>query len=541
MISTRIRNFTTTVSSPAQWLIDWVRGGDSDSGVRVGVDESLGYAPVWYAVSKIAGDVGKLTLNLHRRLDRGSEVDSDNQVHRLLNFKPNEFQTPIVFRENLMLHALLMGNGRAVIMRDNRGTPTELIPLLPHLTLTCLAENRKWHVVTAGDDDRCGYVAGSNMYRDGKVYKIPDKDVLHIPGLGYNGFAGRNVIESAKQLLGLGLAAEKASSASFRNPKPGIVIEAPRGTFRNEEDAKEFLKNFNNFHVGVDNAGRAALMRENMKIHMLGISAQDAQWIEQRKFQRQEVALLFGLESIMGDEESNSYNSREHKTLDYISNTLQKWLKRWEQECDLKLLGPTTSKRYYFAFDTLQMVRGDLASTVTALGNAIQHRILSPNEARVRWLNLNPYEGGDSYENPAITPGNGQPEENDDSESESDTEDDTESTEATESENKRNKYICRHLFGREAARVKDLAKKVDTFCDTVEEFYDKWAATMTKVLGGGDHEAYCKKQFARCLEIAGSVTDGEQLLQAVASAFDSWRDISDQYAQGINTNETQSN
>lgn len=537
----KIKNITSGLTSPAQWLIDWIRGPYSDTDVRVTFDSALSYSPVWYAVSRIAGHVGQIPLNLHRKLDRGSELAENNPLYRLLKHRPNELQTPIVFKETMMMHALLAGNGRAAIVRRN-GVPVELITLLPDSTVTCLVEGKKWHVVIAGDDDRCGYVEGGpTKYRDGKIYKIPDEDVLHIPGLGYNGFCGVSLVDLCRNVFGLGLAAEKAVSSSFKNPRPGVIIHAPTGMLRDKEKAKEFLDFFNEYHSGVDNQGKAALLREGMTAESLPVSASDLQWLEQRKFQRQEIALLFGLESILGDDESSSYNTMEQKTLAYLSNCLMKWLRRWEEECDYKLLGRNQNRQMFYRFDTAALLRTDYMTRMNAYSTAINARIMSPNEVRSE-LGYNPYDGGDEFFNPAITPGGGES----DMESESDDDEEPEDGDAPSDESDaisnqaRLEFVenIRGLLSKEALRVRNAAKARRryengraTFATWQRKFYDGWKPKMAEVVGEPLAAHHCIESCRQLDALTTQITDPKTWSAAVADHVANWTERAEHLAE----------
>jgi HK97 family phage portal protein len=528
----RLFNSTTSLSAPAQWLIDWVRGPESDAGVPVTVDSALGYPPVWYAVSKISGHVGQLSLNLHRYIEpEGSEHAETHPVYRLMRTRPNPYQTAIAFKEQLMLHALLTGNGRAAILRRN-GIPYELVPLLPNSTYTCLMEGEKWHVITTNGEDRLRSVE-SRWTRHEGVYKIKDEDVLHIPGLSYDGITGISLITVARETLGLGLASRKAGAKSFQQGgKPGVVIHAPPGAFRDDKDAKEFIDNFNNYHEGLNNTGKAALMREGMTLSTLAISASDNQWVEQRRFERQEAALLFLLEQILGDDSSVSYNSLEQKNLAYLSNCLMRWLVKWEQECDYKLLNDRTQRTHYFKFNTAALLRADYRTTIESLSMGITSRIINPNEAREK-LDMNPYDGGDEFANPAITPGKPGAEEPKESES---------SQQMTVEDANRAAIVgrFRHLLGVSANNAKQAAKDPDKFLKYIDVCYDengRWRSTISGAVsdfGGTDSIAseFVEELRNDLLEISGTVTQ-DGLSAAVAEVVSGWPERAERLADRI--------
>ena len=534
---------TTTLSTAAQWLVDWVRGPVSDAGVAVSMDTALGYPPVLYAVRKISGHIGQLPLVLYREIDDGREKAESHPVSHLVKTRPNRYQTAVVFREQMMVHALLAGNGRAAIIRS-QGMPTELIPLTPNTTFTCMIEGEKWHVVHVRDEDSIANnetLGGfRSMLREGAFYRIHDDDCLHIPGLGYNGIVGQSVVTLARDAIGLGIAGQSATSKAFANgSRPGIVIESPPNMFNDEKDASEFIQNFNEFHEGLDNIGRAALLREGMKIHAMPVSASDAQWIEQRRFQKQDIALIFGMETMPGEEDSVSYNSLEQKNRAYLTNCLSPWFVKWEQECDYKLLGLRSRNTHFFKFDTQELLRPDYESTVTSLSTAIRSMIMSPNEAR-RFLNMNPYEGGDVYVNPAIYNPEKDSQYGDGNESRS-KQSEPEPTQASQNLTRQAVLASMEsLLSVECRRVCDAAKSGETV-KKLERFYDKWPERLSericqivknKGLADAIANEHCEESQERILNVVSCVPPGG-LSAAIAVEVGTWAARADRIADKI--------
>lgn len=528
-----IRNIASSLSTPQQWLVDWFRGGpEAESGVNVDVHSALGLPPVWYAVSKIAGHVAQLPLNVHRRLERGSEIAESHPAQLLLNMRPNEYQTPIIFKEQLMVHALLNGNGKAAIVRRG-GVPVEMIPMLPSCSYTCLVDGKKWHVVHCHDDDKLMTIPETmfdGAHKDGYFYKIPDDDVFHIPGLGYDGISGKSLVATAKDAIGLGLAGQRAASRVFKNGgRPGLVLESEPGVFRSDQDRKTFMKEFNEYHEGLDNVGRAALMREGMKATTLPISASDAEFIQQRQFQRQDMALLFLLEAILGDDASVSYNSQYEKNLAYLSNCLNKWLRKFEQESQYKLLGKRAQRGMFCKFDTADLLRSDLRTTIEAYSMAITSRILSPNEVRDR-IGYNPYDEGDEFFNPAITPGSGAA-----------PDDDPGSPGEPETPEDRNRLAIvsrlRHMLEVESNRARDAAHRQKSFMGWIDTWYAQWEARLCEVVEefGGNADAakkHCDQSRHELIEISGTVTQ-EGLPEAVAEVVETWPSRAEQFTDHV--------
>lgn len=399
MISTALQSlmpprfFASDLTRPAPWFLDWLRGdNDTDSGAVVNAKTVLTYAPVWMGVNKICSNVAQLPFCVYERTDdRESEKRLDHPGSYALDY-PNDWMDASVFREVLTGHAILQGNGRAYIERDGRNNPLDLIPLLPDRTVTVLVNDKKWHIVTNP--------------ATGEVNKLPDSDVLHICGFGFDGIQGYSLIEMAKNSFGLGLASEKHANRHFKNNAvPSLVLEAPAGVLVKEDEAKEFMRKWNEYHQGLSDSNKTALLRGGIKATPLGMTGQDAQWIEQRRFQRQEAALWLALEQILGDDSSVSYNSLEQKNMAYLTNCLLRWLVKWEQQCNRKLLTKQqqVTRSHYFKFTVQALMRATMKERYDCYQIGRQGEWLSANDVRF-FEDLPPIEGGDEYKNPAINP-----------------------------------------------------------------------------------------------------------------------------------------
>lgn len=385
----------STTRRPASWFVQWLYDGrDSTEGVRLDGRSALTYAPVWAAVNRICGRISQLPLIVYRQTGpRTNERATQHPAYALLRRRPNALMTPAVLKEVVTYHAIMWGNGRAWIERDVRGTPIALMPLLPQETDTVVADGAKYHVTRVTLDD------GSQQ-----TYTIPDADVLHIPGLGYDGIIGYALWSLARDSWGLGLAAERAAATIHRNNGvPGLLLEAPAGVFRDDEEARKFLDAFREAHEGIDNRGKTALLREGIKASQIAQTGADMQTLESRAFQREEAALWFLLESMLGIESSVSYNSLEQKQLAELINCLNPWLVKWQEECERKLLRPNeqADDNYFFRWSTGALLRTDTRTTYETLTGGIRGRLITPNEAR-EIIDMPPIDGGDALQNPAI-------------------------------------------------------------------------------------------------------------------------------------------
>lgn len=390
-----LNTLTSGVTDPEQWLFDALGGHKSKSGVSVTSTTALGLPAVWSAVQRIAGHIGILPLELRSGTEQDSELVTNNQAYRVLNKKPNELQTPMVFRETMQLHTLLEGNGRAYIARDNIGRPTELLILWPDSTYTVMIDGEKWHCVYIDPDYEStplpyGNPASPNDSR-GTLYRIPDRDVLHIPGLSYNGLWGMRLLDYLKDIFGLDKAGQDTVSYSFANQgRPSLLIEVPKTMLRRQGEAEMFLQQFNVAHQGIDQAGRTGLLREGMKATTIPISSADSQHLENRKFSRDDIALIFGTELVMG-EASSQYKNLTERTTAYIQHCLAKWFHKWEEECNRKMLPPSAVDNLFFRFNASALLKGDPNSTATYTSSLRTQDIITVNEARAMH-NLNPME-----------------------------------------------------------------------------------------------------------------------------------------------------
>lgn len=507
-----------------EWLADAITEKQGN-GVNVTGNNVLGYAPVWSCVNKIAGHIGYLPVHLYER-ERANpkkvRVYDEHVSYYAIAVEPNQFMTPQTLKESMASDALIYGNGRAWIQRDGNNMATGFIPLPANRTTTIIAqfdENgevvrtgtiadvprypgnwEKWHVVSYGDG--------------GKLY-LRDENVLHIPGLTQNGITGYSIVDLARQTLSLGMTAEKAALNHFaKGARPSFFIEAPPGVLTKQGEAEQFLEDMKARHAGEDNEGAIGLLRGGMKASTIQVNARDSQQNEQRLFQRQEVALLFAVEQILGDDSSVSYRSLEEKNRAYITNCLNRWLSKWEQELARKTLTVTQrrSMRYYYRFDDWELTRGTMYERFQAYQIGRQAEILSSNECR-EWEDLEPRPGGDDYANPAINP---QKTTNEPPPSSGDT-----TAKAIASR-------ISHLVNIERKRVLHYAEKSANFVESVDRFYAGWKdrfAIAVKELGGDEMLANdWTESNQRGLIIASGNATKETLCEIIKKRTESWNE-----------------
>jgi HK97 family phage portal protein len=504
-------------------LLESWNSTNKNGSTRVTEAAALSYPPAWYAVNKISGHIAQMPLVVKRRVDDGAETDKDHPAYRVLKTRPNTYQTAAVFKSQLMMHYLLWGNARAAIYRS--GDSIELLPLLPYDTVTVWDEGEKWHVTKLFRDDRISLLEDFLGNPQANV-SFRDEDVLHMPWVTSNGIDGVGVLQAGKRALAMGIDAEKHVSNSLSKGFTGrILLQAPTGVFRKEDDAREFLENFKKDHKGPE-GNEIGMLREGIVANLLQSSARDNQLIEQRVFQRQDAALLFMLESIIGDDSSVSYNSLEQKHLAYLVNCLGPILVRWEEECNEKLLSEEEkrSDSHYCKFNTGALLRTDYPTTIDTLSKALQSRIITRNEAREK-IDMNTVEGGDDFENPNIDKlqsSSDTPDPSDD-----DSGDDTGDDVAPQQSNRADAIRGRlqHMLGVESKRVKNATSSND-YIAWADRFYSRWSSTFGDVIGelGGDEmlaESYCSKHKSEILKVY-DVATADTFLQEIEQVTSGW-------------------
>ncbi|MFS2315889.1 phage portal protein [Dehalococcoides mccartyi] len=347
---------------------------------RTAMQTSAVYACVRILSESIAG----LPLHVYRYTsDGGKERTTMHPLYRMLHDEPNREMTSFVFRETLMAHLLLWGNAYAQIIRDGRGYPVALYPMLPDRMSV--------------DRDSQGELVYAYQSDKGQV-KLRKESVLHIPGLGFDGLIGYSPIAMAKNAVGLALATEDYGAAFFANgANPGGVLEHP-GVIKPEQADR--LRESWATQFGGANAHKVAVLEEGLKFHQMSIPPEQAQFLETRKFQINEIARIFRVPPHMvGDLEKSSFSNIEQQSLEFVKYTLDPWVVRWEQSLQQSLILPSEKSAVFIRFNLDGLMRGDYQSRMQGYSVGIQNGFYSVNDVRgLEDLNLLPdSEGGNIH------------------------------------------------------------------------------------------------------------------------------------------------
>jgi HK97 family phage portal protein len=365
--------------------------GGSSAGKNVNERSAMQITAVYSCVRILAEAVAGLPLHLYRyKEDGGKEKALDHNLYYLLHDEPNKEMSSFIFRETLMTHLLLWGNAYAQIIRNGKGEIIALYPLMPNKMQVDRDENGELYYIYTRSTDEAHTMEGTTVY-------LTTRDVLHIPGLGFDGLVGYSPIAMAKNAIGLSIAAEEYGAKFYANgAAPSGVLEHP-GTIK---DPARLRENWNSTFGGSSNSGKVAVLEEGMKYTPISISPNEAQFLETRKFQINEIARIFRVPPHMvGDLEKSSFSNIEQQSLEFVKYTLDPWVIRWEQSLSRSLLTEEEKKKYFFKFNVEGLLRGDYASRMSGYATARQNGWMSANDIR-ELENLDripPEEGGDLY------------------------------------------------------------------------------------------------------------------------------------------------
>ena len=365
--------------------------GGTTSGKAVTERSAMQMTAVYSCVRILAEAVAGLPLHLYRyKEDGGKEKALDHPLYLLLHDEPNPEMSSFVFRETLMTHLLLWGNAYAQIIRNGKGEVIALYPLMPNrMVVDRDTKGRLYYQYTTSTEDA--------PTMKGVTVNLPPSDVLHIPGLGFDGLVGYSPIAMAKNAIGMAIACEEYGAKFFANgAAPGGVLEHP-GTIKDPQRVRE---SWQSTFGGSGNSNKIAVLEEGMKYTPIGISPEQAQFLETRKFQINEIARIFRVPPHMvGDLEKSSFSNIEQQSLEFVKYTLEPWLVRWEQSIQRILLSPEEKKSYFAKFNVEGLLRGDYASRMSGYATARQNGWMSANDIReLENLDRIPAEdGGDLY------------------------------------------------------------------------------------------------------------------------------------------------
>ncbi len=396
--------------STSQELADFLLAGQgrmSKSGVNVSPETAMQVSAVYACVTIIAQNVAQLPLIVYERGEDGRTKTRlpDHPLAKLLK-RPNFWQTPYEFWSMMIGHMALRGNAYA-IKNIVRGQTRELIPV--HPARVEVVQDAELRLIYKFTD------------KSGLLHELPMERIFHLKGLSWNGFTGINPIAQARESIGLSLATEQHGAALFKNgAQPGAILRHP-GTL--DDAARTNLKKSWTERFSGENAFGLAVIEEGLEWESIGMSSEDAQFIETRKFQAVDIARFWNVPphkiAIL---DRATFSNIEQQNIDFVVDTLMPYTVNTQQVVMHSLLLPNDRKSVFVEFLLDGLLRGDSKARGEFYKKAIVNGWMTRNEVRAA-ENLNPIDGLDEI----LVPMNVAPNEPEESEEEEDEESESES------------------------------------------------------------------------------------------------------------------
>ena len=357
--------------------------GASGSGKAVNARTAIQMSTVYACVRVIAETIASLPLHVYEGSDVGSNKATKHPLYRLIHDEPNPEMTSFVWRETMLTHLLLWGNSYSQIIRNGRGQVVGLYPLLPDYMEV--------------DRDSRGKLTYKYTNSEGLSSWLRPEDVLHIPGLGFDGIIGYSPVAMEKNAIGLGISAEEYGSKFFSNgARPSGILTHPNTV----KDPAALRASWNAAYGGASNASRVAVLEEGMTFAPLSMPNNEAQFLETRRFQVEEICRIYRVPPHMvGDLSRATFSNIEHSSIDFAVHTIRPWLVRIEQAMNRALFPDREKGRFYVQFNLDGLMRGDYKSRMEGYAIARQNGWMSANDIR-ELENQNPIpaeDGGDAY------------------------------------------------------------------------------------------------------------------------------------------------
>jgi HK97 family phage portal protein len=372
-IFSRIFRNRSPTSERFGWIPFWF--GGTAAGQPVNEVTAMQITAVYACVRVLSEAIAGLPLHIYRENSEGKEKFVDHKLFRLLHDEPNEEMTAFVFRETMMTHLLLYGNSYSQIVRNGGGQVISLHPLLP-------------------DRMAIDRINGNLIYTysptNGSVIKLSRSEILHIPGLSFDGIVGYSPIAVAKNAIGMAIATEDYGARFFQNGAyPGGILK----TANVVKDPDKLRTSWKSQFSG-KNSHSIAVLEEGLEYQQIGIPPEEAQFLETRKFQIEEIARIFRVPlHLLGDLEHATFSNIEHLSLEFVKFSLQPWVVRIEESMQQALILPSEKGKITIRFNLDGLLRGDYASRMQGYAIGIQNGFLSPDDVRAL-EEMNPIDGG---------------------------------------------------------------------------------------------------------------------------------------------------
>lgn len=381
----RSDDFTSNVTTPAEWFINFLGGGSTASGTNVSSSTAIRNSTVYTCIKIIANHIAMLPIQTFFLDKQGQRIrDKKHAVAKLIETRPNPYQTPFEFKQMMEAHRQLFGNAFAEIEWGRDGYPKALWPLNPKLTTV--------------QKDSKGKIWITTTMPNGKEQIILSyDDVLHIKGLSINGLVGLNPIAAVREQIGVQVASQEYLGKFFSNGTvTSGILKIPTQL---EKPAKEKVRaEWEKLTSGLDNAHRVAILDAGLDYQALGMNQADAQFIETQKFNKTEIAQIYNVPlHMLAELDRATFSNIEQQSLEFIRDTLTPLLVSWEQTIQYQMFSSSDlTKGYYVKFNLNSMLRGDSQSRANYYKTMTDIGVYSINEVR-ELEDKDGIDGGDEH------------------------------------------------------------------------------------------------------------------------------------------------
>jgi HK97 family phage portal protein len=351
---------------------------ETTSGITINAATSMKIATVFACIRLLSDTLAQLPLNVMRaKRDGTNDIANDTPIGIVLRNQPNQWQTSFEWRQMMMGHVCLRGNAYSAIIAGPLGAVTQLIPLHPERMAVKRIEN--------------GNLIYKYTSQEGVTETYAQAEIFHLRGLSSDGITGLSPIHLCRNAVGLAAAMETHGASLFKNSaRPAAIIKHPGHL--TEPAAAKLRERWERIHGGTDNAGKTAVLEEGMTVETIGMSSEDAQYIESRNFQGSEIARIFGVPlHMLADLSRATMNNIEHLSIEFVKFTMGPWLRLWEEAMKRDLF---VEPALFPKFNVNGLLRGDSAARSQFYQTMFQIGAFSPNDIR-DYEDMDPVEGGD--------------------------------------------------------------------------------------------------------------------------------------------------
>ena len=322
-------------------LAEILGGGPTPSGKTVTAQSAMKVSTVFACVRVIANAIARMPLITYRRTKEGRERATDLPLYQLLKLRPHPWMSSFTFRNTLMVNPLLHGNGYAEIVRRGDGRIQSLFPIeSPRVTPVIRNEQLVYDVQT-----------------DRGIQTLLPRDIIHVPGLSFNGLTGLSVVQHARVTIGAAMAADDYSASLLHHGlKPSGVVTHPGRL--SSDGAKNLRESINATYGGYANAGKPFILEEGATYSPLSMPLEDAQFVESSYFRVEDICRWFGVQPHKVQHLLRATNNNiEEQGLDFLGEAVAPWVQALEEELNYKLFLPEEQATLYCEHKTQAIIQ----------------------------------------------------------------------------------------------------------------------------------------------------------------------------------------